>query len=727
MTRHPAPAAARRGPVASEDALWRWVRRALWTLAVGTTLTLVLAQAAGSDTPAGSAAALSSVLAAACLYQGLLAWNRDSSAVADPGDHLNGLSGTLALAALVNLLLLHVDGRVVGPVEQLAVLQISALVIVLGSTLTVASLAALTRDPRPWVMSLGVAGAGVAAGWQLAGTGGGPSPTLGLVSTATFGLGLGAARLLPAARTTTQIVTPQSAVVGALVVLSAAMTALVVATRFPPDRTTTVVAFAVAAVAGVSTRAATTIRDLASLAQRRVEALTDDLTGLANRRALNQRLAEVTRTREPTALLLLDLDRFKKLNDRHGHEAGDRLLARVGRVLNDVVPGAALAARLGGDEFAVLVGDPDQAHAVDLAARVRTDVATELLRAAELLGPGSRVDVDLSVGVAWSGRHQHTDLLRRADVAMYAAKATGAGVAVFDPESDRSHQERLALTEDLRLAFETGALPFEVHYQPQVGLDDGSVRGLEALVRWRHPRRGPVPPVEFLTLVENLGRMPDLTVFVLATASRDLSRFPPTGPGGTGRRPRMSVNLSAGCLSDPGLPAALLAALAPGAVAGDIVLEVTETTLMADADLALAVCSSLVVAGFELSIDDYGTGYSSLSYLNDLPAHELKIDRSFCARVVEDPRVATIVAATVDLAHRLGLRVVAEGAEDTVVVEALRLLGCDLVQGFALTPALPVVELLDWVRARQPGPRELVGRAAADVVGPGRPDRPGGR
>jgi diguanylate cyclase len=434
------------------------------------------------------------------------------------------------------------------------------------------------------------------------------------------------------------------------------------------------------------------VRDLADHDRARRQAGTDDLTGLANRRTFTARLAATAGTR---AVLLLDLDRFKEVNDQHGHAVGDELLSRIAGELQRTLPAHAHLARLGGDEFAVILTGtgPEDAVAVghELLAAV---TAVELV-----VGTAAAHQVGVSVGVAVSSGSDQvtgTELLRRADTAMYAAKNSGLGVALHDDAADRAWRERVVLSDELHAALAVEDTDeFEVHYQPQVDADD-TVAGVEALVRWRHPRLGLLAPGAFLEVLEERGLMPALTVLVARRAVADLTRW-----RAAGHDLRLSINTSSTYLSDPDLLRLLDEITSGGADPADIVVEVTETSLMNDPDRALTTCREISARGFGLSIDDFGTGYSSLAYLANLPAVELKIDRAFTSRALADDRIAAIVAGTVELAHHLGLRVVAEGVEDPVTLDLVRRLGCDETQGYLHSRPVPAGEFVRWLDARR--------------------------
>lgn len=442
------------------------------------------------------------------------------------------------------------------------------------------------------------------------------------------------------------------------------------------------------------------------------EQLRDPLTGLPNRQWLLERtwtaLEEAASTGSRSALVLIDLDRFRAVNDTLGHLAGDRLLLQIAERLRLALPRGAEAARLGGDEFAVLLPTADSTTS---AQRVARHLVAELSSPLDL--DGLTLVLEASAGVAVHPDHalDAEGLLRRADVAMYQAKRDRTGVEVYESKRDSNTPDRLGLLGDLRRALD--AREVELHYQPKVRFD-GQVAGLEALVRWVHPERGRVPPDEFIAIAESSGLMPHLTEYVLETALAQVARW-----RAQGLYVPVAVNVSPRDVHTPGFAGSVAARLARhGVPAGALQLEITEHVLLEDPQRAADTLAGLTGHGVKMSLDDFGTGYSSLVHLRKLPVSELKIDRSFVARLAVDNEDAEIVRCTIDLAHSLGLLVVAEGVEDDETWERLRDLRCDAVQGWLVAAAMPPQETTAWLRARgEHGwrrPAEL--RAAADAA-----------
>ena len=417
----------------------------------------------------------------------------------------------------------------------------------------------------------------------------------------------------------------------------------------------------------------------------------DPLTGLYDRQGMREEAesAIIRRRGEgEMALLLLDLDEFKEINDTLGHSAGDHLLRGLSDRLRTAVPSDAVLSRLGGDEFAILVPGADGPAAMQLASGL-----CETLRRPFHVAD-TTLEVDVSIGVAVWPRHalDYQTLLQRADIAMYQAKRDGrGGYSLSSDEQQRRHIQRLALAADLRRAIGAGEL--ELHYQPKVELQKQSVCGLEALVRWRHPGEGMIPPERFIPLAERSGLIRRLSEWVVDAAleqAADCQR--------DGRELPISVNLSTRDLIDLALPAKLERALTRAGVSGRVLdVEITESVLMADPNRARAVIARIGELEASTTIDDFGVGFSSLAYLKRLPVQALKIDGSFVRGMAQDPRDGMIVQSVIDLAHNLDLQVVAEGAEDEVTLARLRQAGCDQVQGYVYSPPLPIAQLRYWL------------------------------
>ncbi|WP_432564646.1 putative bifunctional diguanylate cyclase/phosphodiesterase [Kineococcus sp. SYSU DK003] len=681
-----------------EASVWRWFARTAWVAAAASMLAGVvdcLTVRGPLEGVGGGGAVLGAGVLAACplLYQGLVRWNRYGTHLSEPGDWLNGIGAAFALTAIGNLLLPLVDSPIAAwPLwqEQLWLLRISAEITLLGSAATILHIGGLHRDVRAWALTLSLAavvGVEVAAVHDpVAAVGNGPVSELGWTLLAvTFALTAVLRAVPPLARP----VTTTAPTAGAFVALLASIVVLVAAglsSGTVGGRATTA-----AAVAGglgaisVSVRGVQLIRLLADLVVHRREALTDDLTDLANRRALNLELGRAYRAGRDLTLVLIDLDGFKRVNDRFGHAVGDELLRRAATVVRSAAGPDTFTARFGGDEFAVALPTASVDEAADLVAALARETAAPVL-----IG-GRRLLVTGSIGIASSlDADDPEQLLALADAAVYRAKAAGgARAAVHDDAAAAEAAEEVRLVEELQaLLGNPDAVPgtdpgrLDVHYQPQ--LDRlGRVVGVEALVRWRNARRGLLPPDVFLPLVEDYGLMPALTGAVLRQAAEQTASW-----RARGWRVRLSVNLSATCLTHPALSSLVDDVLADtGLPPSDLVLEVTETSVMADPAGSVARLLDLADRGVEISIDDYGTGYSSLAYLRDLPAAELKLDRSLVADVGTDPR-----------------------ADETVeVLHVLRQLGCDETQGYLHSRPLSAADFERWFERSRAACRLTVG------------------
>ncbi|WP_051325013.1 putative bifunctional diguanylate cyclase/phosphodiesterase [Candidatus Solirubrobacter pratensis] len=449
-------------------------------------------------------------------------------------------------------------------------------------------------------------------------------------------------------------------------------------------------------------RVALTFRENQLLLASRHQAVTDELTGLPNRRLFNDRLRAAVEDEERLAVAMVDLDRFKELNDTLGHHAGDLLLEQLGTRLTEAVADAGLVARLGGDEFALLLPGAGLARAAEIGRRV----------GAALQDPfeidGLEVVMDASIGAALFPEHgaDAECLLQRADVAMYQAKQARTGFQAYDPGRDRHSRERLALMAELRRALERDELI--LHYQPKVELESGRVAGVEALVRWQHPVHGLRGPGAFLPHAEHTALMRPLTLHVLRTALGDLKRWRDDGLDLC-----VAVNLAVQNLLDLRTPAQVGELLAAhGLEPSVLTLEVTESLLLHDPQRAGEVLRDLQEMGVGLALDDFGTGYSSLEHLKRLPVHELKIDKSFVMAMDRDPADRAIVASTAALGRALGLRVVAEGVESAASASVLAAIGCDMAQGFHYSPPVQAEQIPALVRG-QIGVADLARQRAA--------------
>ena len=443
------------------------------------------------------------------------------------------------------------------------------------------------------------------------------------------------------------------------------------------------------------------------------EAFHDALTKLANRALFKDRVTQalVRRPKGSTvAVLFLDLDGFKEVNDSLGHAAGDDLLIKVAERLSAAVRPEDTVARFGGDEFAVLIESvPDQAAAEEFANRVIAGMEDPVMI------EGREIHIRGSIGIAVAGPDAaDTDqIMRNADLAMYQAKAAGAGgFASYDPQMHSGLIARLQLEADLRRALDNDE--FELHYQPTVRLDNGAVVGFEALLRWRHPTRGLVPPVEFIALAEATGMILPIGTWVLTQACRQAAEWVAANPS---RPMTMAVNVSGRQFGQADLPDLVERVLADTGLPADrLCLEMTESVVMNDTEENLALLTRLKEIGVKLAIDDFGTGYSSLSYLRRFPVDTLKIDRSFVERLGQQSDDATLARTIVQLGQSLGMSTVAEGIEHSEQFLALRRMGCERAQGFYFSRPLPAIQagaLLSGGRAAL-----LAGNKPASMLAP---------
>ncbi len=492
----------------------------------------------------------------------------------------------------------------------------------------------------------------------------------------------------------TGVTLPAWALLGIPVIATVAALFLLV---FDHDHTLHPLAIALAAgtVIFALGRLIVTFREANILAHSHELALTDELTDLPNRRAFYEQgkvmIDAAAHDGRHGAMLLLDLDRFKEVNDSLGHHAGDTLLKDVALRLTETLhDDSVILARLGGDEFVAMLLDVDAPEAVATSDRIRAALA------APFALEGVTIRVDASVGISLFPSHgaEVTTLLRHADIAMYQAKGVRAGCRVYLADEDSNGgADRLRTLEELRVAIFDRKL--SVHYQPKVNAQTLAVAGVEALVRWDHPTRGLLPPIAFLPLAEDNGLMRELTVAVLEQSLDQVRTWRQSG-----RELSVAVNLSASSLVDIELPETIWKLLFDRDLpAAALELEITEDFLMGDRERARDILTQLRRLGVRVAVDDFGTGYSSLAYLKELPIDELKLDRSFVTPMSTDSRAAAIVQSTIDLAHSLGMTLVAEGVEDGDTAVQLADSGCDEAQGFFFSKALPAGELETWLDA----------------------------
>jgi diguanylate cyclase (GGDEF)-like protein len=438
-------------------------------------------------------------------------------------------------------------------------------------------------------------------------------------------------------------------------------------------------------------------------------ALHDTLTGLANRALFRDRttqaLLAARRDGTPIAVMLIDLDRFKEINDTLGHHIGDDVLRTMSERFTDVLREGDTVARLGGDEFAILLPTPKRPEdSLRVATKLREVACMPISLADDV-----HVSVDASIGIAWYPTHGDDveTLMQRADVAMYQAKRGGSGAAFYQRDRDDSSVAKLTLGTLLRTAVDEGAI--DVHFQPRVDPISGTVMGAEALARWTHPERGAIPPSTFIPVAEQTGMIIPLTFHVLHEAMRHAGAW-----YAADLELDISVNVSARALLERTLPARIEGLLRFHQLpAHRLILEVTESAVLAESESVVPVLERLVALGVTISVDDFGTGFSSLEYLKSLPVGELKIDRSFVLGLATDERDAAIVGCAIDLGHRLGLRVVAEGVETVEVRTALTRMGCDQVQGFLFSPAVPAADFEAEARRHLPPHAQLMPFASA--------------
>jgi diguanylate cyclase (GGDEF)-like protein len=429
-------------------------------------------------------------------------------------------------------------------------------------------------------------------------------------------------------------------------------------------------------------------------AEKEEQALSDGLTGLPNRTMfqslIERALTGAGRRKKMGVVMLMDLDRFKDVNDTLGHHNGDLLLQRIGSRLHSVLRDTETVARLGGDEFAILLPEvPDRQAIVPVVRRV-----LKVLEEPVVVG-GLALQCEGSVGIAIYPEHGTTveSVMRAADVAMYMAKENRSGYEFYDARRHEHRHDagRLALIGELRRAMDEAELV--LYYQPKIDLQTGKAEGVEALARWHHPERGLLSPDEFIPLAERSNLLRPMTLYLLDSALRQCNAWRTRG-----LEVSVAVNLSMQNLIDLRLPNDLARLLTSWRLPpGSLELEITESTIMSDHRRAMTILTRLNKMGVTLTVDDFGTGYSSLAYLQSLPVSSIKIDKSFVMEMAEDPGNATIVQSTIDLGHNLGLKVVAEGVENEESCSKLAALGCDYAQGYFLSRPLSPEKATVWL------------------------------
>ncbi|RJX34277.1 MAG: EAL domain-containing protein [Desulfurivibrio sp.] len=427
------------------------------------------------------------------------------------------------------------------------------------------------------------------------------------------------------------------------------------------------------------------------------DATHDQLTDLPNRVLLRDRLEQAIhvalREDRKLALFILDLDRFKEVNDTLGHYSGDRLLKHVAMRLRGVVRGSDTLSRLGGDEFAILLPViKESGDALVVLKKIQNAFLSPFML------ESLKIEVQASIGIAVFPEHGRDvdTIMQRADVAMYAAKQNHQGYTVYATGLDKHSPHRLTLMGELRQAIDNDEL--RLHYQPKININANIVSGVEALVRWQHPQHGFMPPDEFIPLAERTGLIKPLSLWVLKHAIEQTVKW-----HSAGLKLGIAINLSPSTLLDTELPDVITGTLASCSLAPHyITFEITEGSIIKDPARALEILTRLSKMGIRISIDDFGTGYSSLAYLKKMPASEVKIDKSFVLDMLVDENDAAIVQATIDLAHNLGLKVVAEGVENEETAERLKELGCDILQGYHFSKPLAADHFLAWISSHSP-------------------------
>jgi diguanylate cyclase (GGDEF)-like protein len=426
------------------------------------------------------------------------------------------------------------------------------------------------------------------------------------------------------------------------------------------------------------------------------DATHDQLTDLPNRILLRDRLDQAIQAglrdkNKKIAFFLLDLNNFKEVNDTLGHYNGDRLLKQVALRLKGIMPrGTDSLARLGGDEFAILLGDIKQSDDVNIMLKRIESAFTN-----PFVLEGLKIEMQAGIGVTIFPEHGRDvdTIMQRADVAMYAAKQRTKGYAIYSIDLDKHNPRRLTLMGELRLAIDNGEL--RLYYQPKIDINTNSVAGVEALVRWQHPQHGLMLPDEFILLAERTGLINPLSQWVLKTAVEQVVLWHKNNV-----KLSVAINISPSTLLDTEFPEIVTGVLAANSLDPQyITLEITEGSIVKDPERAMEILTRLAAMGINISIDDFGTGYSSLAYLKRMPAREVKIDKSFVMDMLTNENDAVIVRATIDLAHNLGMKVVAEGVENIGTLTRLTELSCDSIQGFYFSKPLAAADFLKWLKS----------------------------
>ena len=419
----------------------------------------------------------------------------------------------------------------------------------------------------------------------------------------------------------------------------------------------------------------------------------DALTGLPNRALFYDRLRQAilvaSRENRKVAVLFMDIDKFKEVNEAFGHRTGDLILKELAQRLKDLSENADSVSRMGGDEFAILLlGGSSEQDAMDLARHIQKDMEQPFIL------EQTSIETGVSIGISLYPEHSKVvgALVQLAEIAMSAAKKSHGGFEIYSPRLNQDNPRRVVLVGELRHAIDNDSL--ELHYQPKIDMRTGRAVSAEVLVRWTHPEHGKISPGEFVPLAERSRLIKSLTRWVIRTAMRDSENW-----HGNGLKIGMAINISARDLDDPELPDLFTSLLHTYQVNPEwFTLEITESSIMDDPIRALGILNTLSQMGFGLSIDDFGTGYSSLAYLSKLPVQEVKIDQTFVLGMSTNRDDALIVGSTIDLGHNLGLKVVAEGVEDETTWNLLKQRGCDIAQGYYMSPPLTGAQFNEWIR-----------------------------